>query len=459
MIGFSSMNLSILDEIPPGLFDRYLGPTVGHATAGEVEVKVNGIGPDEYARTLRNIGFGSNQSLALYLHVPFCAVRCHFCACNTNVTHDAEQIDDYLDTLEREMDLVVATLGEGRQVRQLHVGGGTPNHLSDEQLVRLVEIVHQHFQVAEDACVCIECNPRRASARQMELLQGLGFGWISLGVQDLSLEVQRAIGRIQSEAVIRDVCQMAREVGFQNINIDLIHGLPDQTEKALASTLEQVISLRPDRIRCFSYAHAPARRPNQLAINSQSLPSPTEKISLFGRVVKELTQAGYTWIGADCFAGPRDEWTLAQAEGRLRRNSMGYTAAPTDYQLACGPHGLGEVGSLFVQNEPSLAGWTRAVRAGRLPIAWGHRLGDEDFRRRRVYEHLLCNLVLPASTAKTLGADLESLGRCVDDGLLEMNAEGIRVTERGRFFLESLCSKHASSLDWDSAQWLFPKSR
>ena len=453
------MNLSILDEIPSSLIERYLGATADQAPAGKVEVKVNGVAHDEYARTLRDIGLGSNPSLALYLHVPFCATRCHFCACNTNVTHDADQIDDYLDTLEREMDLVVAALGAGRQVSQLHVGGGTPNHLSDDQLVRLVEIVQRHFQIAEGACVCIECNPRRASAGQMELLRSLGFGWISLGVQDLSLDVQRAIGRIQSEAVIRDVCQMAREVGFENINIDLIHGLPNQTERALASTLEQVISLRPDRIRCFSYAHVPSRRPNQLAINAQSLPSPTEKISLFGRVVKELTQAGYSWIGADCFAGPRDDWTRAQAEGRLRRNSMGYTAAPADYQLACGPHGLGEVGSLFVQNESSLAGWTRAVMAGRLPIAWGHRLGDEDYRRRRVYEHLLCNLVLPASTAKTLGADLESLGRCAKDGLLEMDAEGIRVTERGRFFLESLCAQHASSLDWDSAQWLFPKSR
>jgi len=175
--------------------------------------------------------------------------------------------------------------------------------------------------------------------------------------------------------------------------------------------------------------------------------------------VKELTGAGYTWIGADCFARAGDEWTLALAEGRLRRSSIGYTARTTDLQLACGPHGLGEVGSLFVQNEPRLTDWTRAVAAGRLPIAWGHRLSDEDFRRRRVYEHLLCNLALPASTAKTLGADFESLGRCVDDGLLEMTSDGIRVTERGRFFLGSLCVQHANSLDWDSAQWLFPKSR
>jgi len=221
------MNLSTLDEIPADLIDRYLGPATDHPYAEEVAVKVNGVGPEEYARTLRDMGARDEKSLALYVHVPFCAVRCHFCACNTNITHDAEKIDHYLDTLEGEMDLMVACLGSGLRVRQLHVGGGTPNYLADEQLIRLMDIVHGHFHVDEDACVCIECNPRRASVGQMELLKDIGFSWISLGVQDLSANVQRAIGRIQSEAVIRDVCGMAREVGFQNINIDLIHGLPD----------------------------------------------------------------------------------------------------------------------------------------------------------------------------------------------------------------------------------------
>jgi oxygen-independent coproporphyrinogen III oxidase len=452
------MNEIIVEQIPYALIERY-GESPDDPTAGvQRGVRVNGVGVDEYAAALASLGNRSGESLALYIHVPFCPVRCHYCACNTNVTHDTAKIDDYLDTLEREMDLVVERIGRGREVRQLHVGGGTPNYLSDLQLARLMEIIEKRFRIQDDGGACIECNPRRASAGQIELLRGLGFGQISLGVQDLSPGVQRAIGRIQSAEVVRDVCQTARDAGFDSISVDLVYGLPEQRENEFARTVEQIISMEPDRVRCSSYAHAPALRPNQFAISSQSIPGPAEKLSLFSRAVSELTSAGYSWIGVDCFARSTDEWSFAQAERRLRRNSIGYTATPSDHVLSFGTYGLGEVENLFVQNEPKLATWRQAVHSGRLPIAWGHRLSDEDSRRRRAYEHLMCNLELPASETVGLEKDLENLRRCADDGLLELGSDGIRVTPRGRFFLRDLCVRYAASLDWESAQWRFPKS-
>lgn len=448
----------IVEEIPSALLARYAAGAGDCALEPARGLRVNGAGPDEYAETLSRIAERGEPSLALYLHLPFCPVRCHYCACNTNVTHDARKIDGYLDTLEREMDLVVERIGTGRRVHDLHVGGGTPNYLGDSQLARLMEMVDERFSLDEDAAPCIECSPRRASAGQLELLAGLGFRCISLGVQDLDANVQRAIGRVQSLNIVRDVCVTARGAGIENINVDLIHGLPEQTEAEFAETLEQIVSLEPDRIRCFGYVHAPSLRPHQFAIDSRSLPDASAKLGLFRRAVNDLTQSGYVWIGADCFAREDDRLSRAQAERRLHRNGIGYTDKPADHVLALGTFGLGEVDHLFVQNEPLIADWARAVNANRLPIAWGHRLSEQDLRRRRAYEHLLCNLELPAEMVEAVDEDRESLRRCIDDGLLEHQGDSIRVTPRGRFFLRDLCAGKSLSLDWESAQWRYPKS-
>jgi oxygen-independent coproporphyrinogen III oxidase len=448
-----------LEDIPSELIERYTGSGVYAAPRPRGKVRLNGLGPEDYADALQSVAARAQDSLALYVHLPFCPVRCLYCACNTNITHDSTKIEDYLDTLEREMDLVVGFLGRGRRVLQLHVGGGTPNYLTDGQLARLMDMIEARFELAQEGTACIECNPRLASAGQLDLLRGLGFGHISFGVQDLSPTVQRAIGRLNSVEVVRDVYATAREAGFSNVNIDLVCGLPDQTEEGFDRTVQQVIEMEPDRVRCYSYAHSPSRQPHQFAIDQHSLPSPAEKLALFHRAVTDFTQAGYLWIGADCFARPTDEWSLAQAERRLRRNSVGYTAVPTNHLIALGTNGLGDVDSALLQNEPLLEAWRRAVANGRLPIAWGHRLTDDDLRRRRAFEHLMCNLELPAAMAAGLEEDYKSLSRCVDDGLVEVAADSIRITPRGRYFLRDLCAKHAASLDWDSAPWHFPKSR
>lgn len=447
------MHSSVLDDIHPHFFEPYLSELANPGVVLPPVGRVNGVAPEGYAQALRDLGHQGPGPLAIYIHVPFCPTRCNFCACNTNVTHDPNTIDAYLDSLEEELSLVASHLGRGRAVNHLHLGGGTPNHLRDAQLTRLMEIVDDHFLLPDSALACIECNPRRTSPQQLELLRELGFCSLSLGVQDLSWEVQRAIGRVHSAAMIRDVCGMARAAGFHNISIDLIHGLPEQTEASLAATLEQVLAMGPDRIRCFSYRHTPSDFPHQAAITPQSLPGMAEAFALFLRVVKELTQAGYVWIGAECFVRPGDEWALAQAKGRLHRNGIGFTALDSGCQLAFGPHGNGEVGRLLVQNESDLGAWQRAVKAGHLPISWGHRLSDRDYQRRRAYEQLLCNLALPMSSLDSLDDDLPTLERFAAQGLLEINGDGLRVTPSGRFLLRPLCTRLEGSLNWDCHPW------
>ncbi|WP_295456776.1 oxygen-independent coproporphyrinogen III oxidase [uncultured Thiodictyon sp.] len=416
------------------------------------------LGMADYAQSLGALAARPDEVVALYVHLPFCPVRCLYCACHTTITHDGEKIDRYLDTLEREMDLVTAELGGGRALAQLHLGGGTPNYLTDSQLIRLMEMVGSRFHLGPDTAATIECNPRRASASQLELLKGLGFKGVSFGIQDLDVRVQHAIGRVNSLGLVRDVCTTARETGFECISLDLVYGLPNQTLASFESTLERIIEINPDRIRVFSYSHRPAIRPHQYAIETACLPGAQEKLALLHSAVRCFTESGYTWIGLDCFVRDGDELADAQAAGRLRHTALGYTCAPTQHLLAFGTSSLGEVDGTFVQNESNIDAWRKAIEAGCFPILWGHRLTDADQRRHRAIAHLLCNLALPASLMAGLEGDAERLVRCAAQGLIELTDGGIKVTQRGRYFLRSLCTQHEPNLAWSNHHWGEPQT-
>ncbi len=405
----------------------------------------------QYLEVLEGLRQRPDAHLAVYIHIPFCHVRCLYCACDTTITHSLERVDQYLDALEREMGMVTERIGLGRPIQHLHVGGGTPNHLTEPQLARLMEIVERHFTLTPESCASIECNPRRVSVGQLELIRGLGFERISFGVQDLNTDVQRAIGRLQSLGMVRDVCLTARQVGFQNINLDLVYGLPFQTPSGFQTTLEQVLELAPDRIACFSYAHDPAKRPHQHAINPAHLPSPAEKLALFHRAVRTFTEVGYHWIGLDLFVLEDDELYEAQKAGRLYRNAIGYTTSPDQEVLAFGPSGTSEIGDALVRNETDLRVWQLKVNNGQFPIGLGHRLNEADRRRRQAMLYLMCNLQLPASAAGEL--EYEQLCRKAEHGLVEISEEGIRVTPQGRYILHGLCSEQEGpGTDCGSAQ-------
>lgn len=442
-------------SFPLELLERY-----GHTSTG-CSMSVSGLAQDkpfteaQYRNVLKDLRNRPDDPVAVYVHVPFCHVRCLYCACDTTVTHSLEKVDQYLDALEREMDMVSDLVGRGRIISQLHVGGGTPNHLNEPQLARLMEIVERHFRLAPDAIASIECNPRRTSAGQLELIYGLGFRRIGFGVQDLNADVQRAIGRVQSLSMVRDVFQTARETGFESISLDLIYGLPFQTLQGFQTTLDQVLQLGPDRIACFSYAHDPATRPHQHAINPSQLPAPEDKLALFHSAVRSFTEAGYRWVGLDVFVRESDELYNAQAEGRLYHNTIGYTPTPAKQVIAFGPSGIGEIEGTLMQNDPELMRWQKRVNSGRLPVAWGRSLSDADRRRREAIRYLMCNLQLPASSASDLGQDVELLRRNADQGLVEVSDEGIRITPQGRYLLRGLCSDQAAFADWNSTQWRF----
>lgn len=443
-------------SIPLDLLERY-----GHSTHGCPMSSSGFVGVDnpftqpQYEQALQTLRQRPADPLAVYVHVPFCHVRCLYCACNTTVTHSLERVDQYLDALEREMDMVTEHIGRGRTIAQLHVGGGTPNHLNEPQLARLMEIVERRFTLCADACTSIECNPRRASVGQLELLYGLGFRRVSFGVQDLNSDVQRAIGRVQSLNMVRDVFLTAREAGFENINLDLVYGLPFQTPKGFQATLDQVLELGPDRMACFSYAHDPSNKPHQHAINAAHLPSPTEKLALFHSAVRAFTDAGYRWVGLDVFVREDDELFDAQVKGQLYRNTIGYTPMPAKQVVAFGPSGVGEIGDLLVRNEPDLRLWQKRLNSGELPVARGRSMSETDRKRREAILYLMCNLQLPASSAADLDQEYDRLCKGAEHGLVEISSEGIRVTTEGRYLLHGLCGGQDTLADWGSSQWRF----
>lgn len=447
-------------EVSPQQLARIaeLGPLYAQSASAPA-AWIDSLDSAEYESALRSIAQHPDETLSLYIHIPFCPGRCLYCACNTTVTHDTAWIDRYLEAMDHEMALVAEQLRGEHDVLQLHLAGGTPNYLNDAQLTRLTEIVERRFRIIPDTDLSIECDPRRASAGQLDLLHALGYRRITFGVQDLNPQVQRAIGRLQSIDLIRDVYGMARETGFDAIGFDLIYGLPEQTEASFQSTLDAIVDLAPDRVSCFGYARTTARGTHQYAIDAHRLPSASERQALFHRAVTTLTSAGYAWIGLDAFALDTDELAIAQEEGRLHRNCIGYTGIETDHLLGFGSAAIGDVGGFCVQNEIDIDTWEARVQRGELPVARGHRVSDRDQRRRDAIEHMICNLELPAEIAAgCLDDEYARLASYASDGLVQIEPDRLRITSSGRYFLRTLCSEHGAYFEWDRSRWHFSRS-
>ena len=445
-------------EFAPDLLVRFTQPDPRTDDA-DTTIWNERITSTDYRTALATIGDHPQETLGLYLHIPFCPGRCLYCGCNTTVTHNTTRIDRYLDALEQEIEQVASVIAGERDVLQLHVAGGTPNYLNDHQLTRLVEIIERRFRILPETATAIECDPRRSSAGQLELLHALGFRQITFGVQDLEARVQRAIGRIQSIDLVRDVYWMARESGFDSVGFDLIYGLPEQTAESFEATLAAVVDMAPDRVACFGYARAPQQRAHQHAIDIHCLPDARQRSAMFKRAVTAFTQCGYTWIGLDTFALDTDELAIAQDEGRLYRNCIGYTAANPRHTIGFGAGAVGEINGHCLQNETHIERWQQRIAAGELPVVRGHHLSKTEQRRRHALSHMICNLELSRSQAQgCLDQEYQRLASYAADGLVEVEPDRLRITPTGRFFLRELWSEHDAYFAWDRARWHLSRS-
>ena len=435
--------------IPPALLRTLDGPGPRYTSYPTADRFVATFGADDYALALaaRRSGPAASAPISLYVHIPFCASLCYYCACNKVVTRHHEQAGPYLDALEREIALQAGLLGARPAVSQLHLGGGTPTFLSDPELERLMRSLGAAFDVGADAEISIEVDPRTVDAARLAQLRALGFNRLSFGVQDFDADVQRAVHRIQPEEQVRSLLEAARALGFASTNVDLIYGLPKQTPASFARTLEQVRALRPDRIALYAYAHLPQRFKPQRRILSADLPTGEARLSMLAAAIAGFADEGYEYVGMDHFALPDDALATAKREGRLHRNFQGYSTQPDCDLVALGVSAIGKVGATYSQNAKTLPEYYEALEAGRLPIVRGLALDADDELRRAAIMAIMCQGRLDfARIAAEHGVDpraaftdeLSALAPLEANGLVVRGADAVQVTALGWYFVRSI---------------------
>jgi oxygen-independent coproporphyrinogen-3 oxidase len=390
------------------------------------------------------------RPLSLYIHIPFCAHICYYCACNKVITKDRGRALPYLEKLTREVEIVGRQLDKKQTVEQLHFGGGTPTFLSHDELRQLMGQLREHFNLLDDDSgdYSIEIDPREADWSTMGLLRELGFNRVSLGVQDLDPAVQRAVNRLQTLEETRAIVEAARTLQFRSVNIDLIYGLPLQTPERFARTVDEIIALQPDRLSLFNYAHLPERFMPQRRINTSDLPSPADKLAMLHASIEQLSAAGYRYIGMDHFALPDDELASAQEDGSLQRNFQGYTTHGHCDLIGLGVSSISQIGDLYCQNSSDLAEYQAMLEQGQLATQRGLHCNEDDRLRRAVIQQLICHFQLRfADIEQAYAIDFQSyfaeiwpqLQQMASDGLIRLSAQGIDVQPAGRLLVRSLC--------------------
>jgi oxygen-independent coproporphyrinogen III oxidase len=400
------------------------------------------VGANEYANALATV----HGAVSLYVHVPFCRSLCYYCACNKIVTKSTTAADEYLTSLKREIEIVAHRTGQLELV-QIAFGGGTPNFFSIEQFASLFDALNQHVTLRSDREQSIEIDPRYLSPSYMASLRGLGFNRVSFGVQDFDERVQALIRRFQSFEQTCAAVHAARTAGFASISFDLVYGLPLQSRETFATTLERTLSLEPDRIALFNYAHIPERFKAQRRIPSESLPSIEERVGLFLYATERLIDAGYVAIGLDHFAKPNDSLARAAANGTLRRNFQGYTTHSKTQLIGLGVSAISQLDGLFAQNSAQLDVYRSRIEGSEFATHRGIALSIDDRVRAHAIEALMCHGAVDVPALAQAFAieprgyfanEWLALARMQRDGIVEMNDKRIRVTDAGRLLLRAV---------------------
>jgi oxygen-independent coproporphyrinogen-3 oxidase len=419
------------------------------------------------ALELRRAGAdGSAVPLSIYVHIPFCEALCYYCACNKIITKHHDRASAYLRYLSLEIDLHARHMGPGQAVSQLHLGGGSPTFLSDDELRELMGMLRKSFDLTPGGEYSIEIDPRTIDHGRLDVLAELGFNRLSFGVQDFDPAVQKAVHRVQPAEQVFDLVHAARKRGFESINVDLIYGLPEQTPDSVDRTIAQVIELKPDRIALYAYAHLPERFKPQRRISSVEIPTAASKVSMLTRSMTALMAAGYVYIGMDHFALPDDSLSVAKRQGRLHRNFQGYSTQPDCDMIGLGVSSIGRVGATYSQNAKTLEEYYDFLDQGQFPIVKGLALSKDDLLRRTVIMALMCQGRLSFETIESayqidfkayFAKELETMAAQAEQGLVVVDALGLQVTAKGWFFVRAVAMVFDRYLHTDRTSAKFSK--
>ncbi|MBK8440326.1 MAG: oxygen-independent coproporphyrinogen III oxidase [Rhodobacter sp.] len=417
-----------------GLFDARVPRYTSYPTAPHFGTSV---GPGDFAAWIEAIPEGAQ--ISLYLHVPFCRRLCWFCACRTQGTTSDDPVIAYAQTLHQEIALLARHLPRGVTLSRLHWGGGTPTMLPPDEMRRLADAVFRVVPMAQGGEFSVEIDPNEVDDARLDALAASGMNRASIGVQDFDPEIQKAIGREQSYELTRTIAEKIRERGIRSLNADILYGLPHQTNVRIAESVQKLLTLSPDRVALYGYAHVPWMSRRQQMIPSDALPRPEGRLELFETARKLFLWDGYDEIGIDHFAKPEDGLAVAQKAGQLRRNFQGYTDDPSLALVGLGASSISRFPQGFAQNASATAAHTKAIRDKRFSTHKGHAFAGEDLLRARIIEALMCDFVVDrAELVQAFGASparVDELFRTAAAGFEDMVAveNGIfRIPERGR---------------------------
>lgn len=410
------------------------------------------IGPTQ-AGAACDLANENGSPISIYVHLPFCEEQCWFCGCFMRVVPKPSreaargEIETYLAHLHREIDLIADRIDPRRPIVQVHWGGGTPTYLTTGQADRLASHLRQRLAFAPDCEVSVEVDPRVTTLDHLRILRDHGWNRVSMGVQDFDPHVQSLMHRVQPFELTRSLVDGARDLGYQSVNLDMIYGLPSQRRESFGASVDQVLTLRPDRVAMYSYAHVPwLKRPQK--VMEAHLPEGPEKFRIFTIGIEKFTRAGYVYIGMDHFALPHDELVTAQRDRTLHRNFQGYTTRAGTDLYGLGVSAIGQVADTYLQNTKSYEEYGEAVTAGRFATFRGWRSTAEDRLRREVIGRILCHTVLVkeeierefalASFDAHFARELDALDALQSDGMVELAADRIVVTPLGRIFIRNV---------------------
>ena len=430
---------------------------------------VEAFGESQYQDALLQRGHSARSHafpLSVYVHIPFCTSLCYYCACNKIITHQYVKALSYLESLHQELALLSPYLGEGNKVSQLHLGGGTPTYLRDPELKSLMKMLGETFSWQEGGEYSIEVDPRTVDSHRLGTLRELGFNRLSLGVQDFDPTVQQAVHREQSFLQVETLMRHAATFGFSSVNLDLIYGLPKQTQLSWIQTMHSVVQLRPERIALYAYAHLPARFKPQRHILADDLPSAEMKTDMLTIALEQLQAAGYVYIGMDHFALPEDALAIAKRQGRLHRNFQGYTTQPDCDLIGLGVSAIGNIGATYQQNMKSLADYQDTLAQGRLPVERGIALSRDDLLRRHVIMAIMCQGSVSYESVELshlinfkqyFRAELELLADIQEQGLVKLHGGSLEVTADGWFVVRAIAMVFDRYLQHDQHRTRFSK--
>ena len=425
---------------------RWLGREAPRYTSYPSAHHFEALAPETYAQWLARLA--PDQSVGLYIHVPFCEQMCWFCGCNTQITRRYTPVAAYVESLVAELKQVVAVIGFRPTAHALHFGGGSPGLLTSASLNTLFDALHATFDFAPGAEFSIELDPRGVTDEKAAEYARLGFNRVSLGVQDTQPATQAAINRVQPLTQVQSAVDSLRHHGLTSLGIDLVYGLPHQTSSSLQRTLDDVATLGAARISAFSYAHVPWVRKHQTLIDAASLPDLNEKAHQYLQIDTYFCAQGYVPVGIDHFAQPSDGLARAAADGRLRRNFMGYTDLPNDNLIGLGASSISQLGAGMAQNISQATSYATRITKGELPIVRGWTYRDDDAVRGEVISRLMCDFRVDLNEilaghglpVTTFDPELEDLADFVAAGLVRIDGRVVTFDAPLKMLVRSVAS-------------------